>query len=365
MVEMDTEPVTSRESLVPVRAVAPSLIEKWVEGDTEKAVERMNTMVRMLEELRKAAIRSTYASDWIVHTTTDRDGNVVKQVGYLQDIGAERAAKCWGIEIGQPAIEREDFPDGTYSYHMIADAWSKVTGERLDYAEGSRWSGDDFFARQVKKEGDKIDPTDVRKAAYANLHGRAVRSLSGLNGVPLDMLKAAGVDVGRVVHVTYGGGTSSSGVGTSEMTIRWGNAKGKKLAELSEKDLAYYLTAEEKNLADPAKERFRKSTQTMVDALKGERDRRTKSAEQATETGTAAPEKPTDRAGKLTALHARLGTALGTDKRSMPKLLRSLTAELGAAKDSMQDLTEEDLDRLFATPDGVIEEHVAGLKEAK
>src|SRR3990167_11073384 len=180
MPDADTAPVTAPETLAPTRAGGASMLDRWVNSDPEAAIKRLETMVKMLDQLRIASIRATYPSDWVITTSVDRDGQIISQRGYLQDIGAERAGKVWGIEVGNPAIEREDFPDGTYSYHMIAEAWSKVTGERLDYAEGSRWSGDSFFQRPRDPDY-KIDPTDVRKSAYANLHGRAVRALSGLN----------------------------------------------------------------------------------------------------------------------------------------------------------------------------------------
>jgi hypothetical protein len=355
--EAGTDPVVDTEGLVPSRSGVPAPLDRWLEADPDSVVARVESRVRALEVLRVASIKASYPSDWLIHTSLDPEGNVIRQVGYLQDVGAERAGKIWGIEIGQPAIEREEFPDGTFAYHMVAEAWSKVTGERLDYVEGSRWSGDPFFAKQVKNEGDRVDPIDVRKAAYANLHGRAVRALSGLNGVPLDVLRQAGLDIGKVVHVNYGKGTSSTGVGGSEPTIRWGNCKGQKVSELSDKDLAYYVGAEEKSLADPAKEKYRKSTQAMLDALRGEQDRRKKSAEQAEETGTAAPAGGATRGQKLIALKKRLDTALG---KGNGQLLGDLLRALGANADSLSDLGDEDLDKLAGVPD----DEISALAEA-
>ena len=372
MPEAETPPVTDEHELVPRKSAGGSMLERWVEGDAEKAIERVNTMVKMLEQLRLASIRATYSSDWIIHTSTDPDGAVIKQVGYLQDSGAERAGKIWGIEIGSPAIEREDFPDGTYSYHLTAEAWSKVTGERLDYVEGSRWSGDAFFQRQVKNEGDKVDPTDVRKAAYANLHGRAVRGLSGLNGVPLEMLRQAGLETARLVHLTYGKGSSGAAVGTSEIVIAWGNAKGTRVADLSERDLAFYLKAYERDVADPAKAQYQKRNQRVLDALRVEQERRQRAAEQSKEAaGDDLPEFPSaaeaTRGQKLGQLQVRLRDALGRENhRKMGAFLRFLTRDLGREVQALSDLDDEEIDRILAVPDDELRE-IAGeaIGEAK
>jgi hypothetical protein len=277
--EIADEPqVTDDTALVPKRGTGQSMIERWMETGAETAMKRIETVLDMLARLRKASIAATYPSDWIIHTSKDADGNILRQVGYLQDVGAERAGKPWGISVGSPAIEREDFPDGSYSYHMLSEAWSNVTGERLEYIEGSRWSGAGFFANR-SGPNEKVDPTHVRKAAYANLHGRAVRALAGLNAVPLDMLTASGIDTGKVVMIGYdkgakGGESTGAAIGTADVTIGWGNSKGKKPSELAEKDLEYYLGAFQASIEDPDKKKWLKGNQRMLDALKTEKARR-------------------------------------------------------------------------------------------
>src|SRR3990172_393150 len=121
--EIASEPEVSDDTPLATTAQAgKAMVEQWIEHGPEAAIKRIETAIQMLERIRKASIAATYPSDWIIHTSTDSDGAVIRQVGYLQDVGAERAGKPWGIGISAPAIEREDFPDGTYSYHMIAEA---------------------------------------------------------------------------------------------------------------------------------------------------------------------------------------------------------------------------------------------------
>lgn len=362
MAEIETPPITTSEALTPVRSKNGSMLERWVESDPKAAIERIEIMVRTLEQLRQASIKATYPSDWIIHTSTDHEGVIIKQVGYLQDSGAERAGKVWGIEVGNPAIEREDFPDGTYTYHMIAEAWSKVTGERLDYAEGSRWSGDGFFQRG----GEKVDPTDVRKAAYANLHGRAVRALSGLNGVPLDMLRQAGLDITKVVHVTYGKGakggeSTGAAVGGGDVVVAFGNSRGKKPAELEDKDLAWYVKAYSENVADPAKAKFVKANQRVLDGLKAEQEKRSQAGAHEAETGTKASDEGTPRGKKVADQWARLTEIAGT---LASNLVRQITKDLGQERGGISELTDEELEKLTRTPDQVLKDVLAQITKA-
>jgi hypothetical protein len=371
MAETDTPPVTTEETLVPSKTVGMPLLERWVQSDPEAALKRVETMVSVLERLRLAAIRATYPSDWLIHVSRTAAGEIISQKGYLQDIGAERAGKIWGIEVSQPAIEREDFPDSTFSYHMVAEAWSKITGERLDYVEGSRWSGDGFFRKSVGAD-EKTDPTDVRKSAYANLHGRAVRALTGLNGVPLDMLRQAGLDISKVVHIDYekgakGGDSAGASVGDAEIVVAFGNAKGKRPAELEDRDLDWYTKAYEENVADPKKERFRKANDRVLQALRAEKHRRAQAVDHAAATGpkpaeSAPPAEPavSPRGKKIGDMYVRLTDACDNDQKVIAGVLRMVTTELcGAEKAALSDLTDAELDKLSGVPDDVLKKLAA------
>lgn len=357
------------EQLVVVRQAGPSMLERWVDGpEPEKNLARVDAMAKMLERLRLTAIQQTYPTDWVIHTTRDADGNVTKQVGYLQDSGAERAGKVFGILIGSPEIERDDLPDGTYIYKLQAEALSQVTHERIEHCLGSRWSGDTFFARQVKDEDDKVDPTDVMKAAYANLHGRAVRALAGLSAVPLDALEAAGINTRGCTFVGYdkgarGGQSAGATVGSADVKVGFGRSQGKSPAELEDKDLDWYLGAYEKNVADPERAKFRKANGAVLAALKAEKERRAQGAAHEQATGTKAPDagdggetgKPTTRGQKVATLNTLLIDA-AKDQRKVLPLLRTLTKDLcGQEIGSFQDLSEEQLDKCLAVDPKTLE----------
>jgi hypothetical protein len=348
----ENPPVTTEERLAVRRGVGTSLLERWVDADPKAAMERADTMTKVLEHFRQASIRATYPSDWIIHVSRDQEGTIVSQKGYLQDHGAERAGKVWGIEVGSPATEEKQYSDDTFVVLMLSDAWSKVTGERLEYCEGSRWSGDPFFKKSIGPEA-KIDPTDVRKSAYANLHGRAVRALAGLGGVPPEVLRAAGLDITKVLVVDYqkgakGGESTGASVGTPDITIAWGKAKGKKIGELTNDDLKFYRGAYERDVADPAKAQYAKSNQRTLAALTAEQERRVRAAEQ-----EQANDSTTGRPGKLNDLNTRLGDAAKAAGIRTGPLFAALTKEhFGADIERLSAVTDEQLERLNAIPEG-------------
>ena len=385
--EIAGEPEVSDDTaLAPTAQAGKAMMEQWIEHGPEAAIKRIETAIQMLERIRKASIAATYPSDWIIHTSTDSDGALIRQVGYLQDVGAERAGKPWGIGISAPAIEREDFPDGTYSYHMIAEAWSRVTGERFEYVEGSRWSGAGFFQRKsADGPNEKVDPTAVRKSAWANLHGRAVRSLAGLNAVPLDQLTAAGIDTAKVVMIAYqkgakGGESAGASVGTTDATVAFGKSKGMKVTELADNDLAWYAKAYAENVADESKAKYKKSNDRILTALRAEQQERERRKEQPAEArsepdtqagaptgGTVAEssQAPATRGGKINAVWSKLEAACGKDQKTYMKVIRVITGEWGNKRSSLTDLKDEELEQFIAIPPEILKTVVANLPESE
>lgn len=337
-------PVTKRRDVVP-------LLERMLTEGAGDVLDKIEQMTKALDTLRRYAIRATYPADWIIHVATGPDGSVIREVGYLQDCGAQRAGKIWGIQLTEPIVEREDFQDGTYTYTMMADAFSKVTGEQLQNVEGSRWSGDPFFKRSVGPE-EKVDPSDVRKSAAANLDGRAVRQLAGLNAVPLDILESCGIDPKKVVHVSYGRGakggeSTGASVGGSDIVIRWGNGKGKTIPEQTDKDLDFYLKAAKKDLDDPEKAKFKKNTERLIAAIATEIENRKKTKEQATETGEATPQHAKAKGQRMTELMSRLKASC--KEYNMIGFADVLFAVTG--KRSVSDLTEDEMAKVEGTSD--------------
>lgn len=366
--DADTPIVTEEERLVTRPPTSP-LIERWLEsGAGDLALERIEKMVGILSTMRRAAIVQTYPEDWVIHTTTDHDGTITKQVGYLQDTGADRAGKVFGVNIGRPTIERDDDPTSdAYTYRLVAAAASRATGETIDTVIGARWSGDTFFTRGLR-DGEKINPADVMKAAYANLHGRAVRSLCGLSAVPLGELAACGLDIKRCQYVGYakgsrGGESAGAKTGGADPTVAFGKGAGKTATELEDKDLAWYIKAYSENVADEGKKRFKAANQQVLDSLTAEQARRKKVAEHAEETGTEGLPAGT-RGQKLTDLRTRLMDVTKKDALLLSATIRMLSKEDGEVL-SLSDLTDAQLDRIARLDNKTLEAAVAAVKESK
>lgn len=360
MAEVETGTNGTDERELALTKPAGSLLDRWLHDERggEHALVMVDRMVAMLQKLRVASIGATYPSDWVVHVARDGDGNILSQRAFLQDIGADRAGKVWGIEVAQPIIEREDFEDGTYAYHMLADGWSKTTGERVENAEGSRWSGQKFFERQ-KSADNKIDPVYVRKAAFANLHGRIVRALGGLGGVPVEELKRAGLDVARCVYVDYGkgskGGESTGATtGDAEFRIAYGKDKGKALPELSDQQLQFYRGRTQAELGDPAKAKYSKKNERELALFDAEIARRTAAAQRPAGDDDAPIAKP-DRGARQTKLFKRLS---GHDVK-----IGDLLNTLVPGAHSLTELTEAQLTELEAKTDDDFRNAAAALGE--
>ncbi|MCK5318249.1 MAG: hypothetical protein KAJ55_10055 [Anaerolineales bacterium] len=142
---------------------------------------------KILETLRKAAIRATSPEDWLLFR--DKVGAVI---GYLQDCGCDRVRDLYGIEVqnvGRPEkVSGED--GGSFTYLIMGGGYCGITHQTVEAIEGGRSSTDDFVR---DKQGVELELA-VRKAARANLDGNITRELAGLKSVPLGELNEAWKD---------------------------------------------------------------------------------------------------------------------------------------------------------------------------
>jgi len=187
----------------------------------------------LIKDLRVFSIHLTHPTDWILHVTRDpSDESKYHVAGYLRDWGAQRIAPFWGISIvpgtlrtRRANIDGEPGHPATYILYAKADFVCQRTGLYFRDIEGGRWSGDEFFNRQLEKKG-FVNPLHVERAALANLHGTAVRQITGLTGVPEDVLKAAGLNTGQCIVVGYkGAGRARRGEAPEEGDVRGPNAR--------------------------------------------------------------------------------------------------------------------------------------------
>lgn len=153
-------------------------------ADRPDALEVIAARVKILETVRKAAIRATSPEDWLLFK--DRKGAVI---GYLQDCGADRVRDLYGIEIydiSKPEKKRIEASED-FMYLITGCGRCSLTHQTLESIEGGRSSRDDFV-RDL--DGVELELA-VRKAARANLDGNITRELAGLKSVPLSDLQDA------------------------------------------------------------------------------------------------------------------------------------------------------------------------------
>ena len=149
--------------------------------------EIIEARIRVLETARKAGIRATHPTDWILFKAKDDQGGQI--VGYLQDSGCERVRDIFGIGIENvQAPEKLAGADPNVFHYLVrGDGRCSLTGQLIEGIEGGRSSTDDF----CKDKTGAVLELAVRKAARANLDGQIVRELAGLGSVPLAELEAA------------------------------------------------------------------------------------------------------------------------------------------------------------------------------
>lgn len=169
----------------------------------EEYIAAMNTIM-------KAALKITTENDWVL----------IGGKPYLQETGATKVARVFGISIsiiGHPLVEVDSRGYKTYTYRakfMMGD------GQFIE-AEGSRSMKDEFFAgKDCRKKPDEIDERDVRLSAYTNCLNNGVKKLiPGLRGLSADDLAQAGFEMNKIGGYTFKagsrGGTDQNNADTS------------------------------------------------------------------------------------------------------------------------------------------------------
>ena len=177
--------------------------------------ERADKMVTALNKIMAAAIRVTTPKDWVMIGGTP----------YLQESGATKVARLfgigWQIHSGYPLVERDVDGYPTYTYRMTF-----TMGKQSIEAEGMRNARDEFFAgKKTDKDGndkkqksvDEIDLADVKRAAYTNCLNRGIKAiLPGLRNLDAATLEQQGVNVSGSGGYTFKTGTRGGNSGKAK-----------------------------------------------------------------------------------------------------------------------------------------------------
>lgn len=179
--------------------------------------DRADKMVSALNKIMRAAVKITSARDWVLIGGTP----------YLQESGATKVARLFGIGwkiLDQHAeYDQEGYP--TYHYRM-AFTMASATVE----CEGSRSARDEFFAgarydrdgnEKQQKSPDQIDLRDVQQAAFTNcLNNGIKRILPGLRNLDMAALEEAGINLGQARGYAFRDGSRGGrGSGKEESGI--------------------------------------------------------------------------------------------------------------------------------------------------
>lgn len=168
--------------------------------------ERAEQYITAMNKIMDAALKITSEHDWIL----------ISGKPYLQETGALKVARLFGISIqmlGDPVIECD--PQGYKTFTFKARFMLK---DQFVEAEGSRSMKDEFFAGKDKsKKPDEIDERDVRMAAYTNcLNNGVKRLIPNLRNIDVSTLEKAGLDVGKISGYTHKTGSKGGNSGKAE-----------------------------------------------------------------------------------------------------------------------------------------------------
>lgn len=180
-----------------------------------QVAERADKMVNALNKIMNAALKITTPKDW----------TIIGGSPYLQESGATKVARLfgigWKIADGSPFVDRDADGYPTYTYRMVF-TMGNITIE----AEGSRSARDEFFAgKKTDKNGnpkkqksiDEIDLRDVKQAAYTNcLNNGIKRILPGLRNLEVTDLERAGLNTKALKGYTFKTGSHGGNSGKSE-----------------------------------------------------------------------------------------------------------------------------------------------------
>lgn len=168
--------------------------------------ERAEQYVAAINRIMEAALKITNERDWCI----------IGKTAYLQETGASKIARLFGISIqliGSCIVECDAKGYKTFTYKarfMLRDQFVE--------AEGSRSMKDEFFSgKGYKKSPDEIDERDVKMAAYTNcLNAGIKRLIPGLRGLTITDLENAGLDGSKIGGYTFKTGSQGGNSGKAE-----------------------------------------------------------------------------------------------------------------------------------------------------
>lgn len=212
----------------------------------ESPIENIDNFELIINEAEKRIDYIQKCIDYSIKVTSINDWVIFNGIPFLEFDGAQKIANIFGICWSEIDLKEEKKTDenGKYvSFWGKAKLWFAKYPDRKIEILGGCTSRDKFFGiinGQLKELKD-IDLLNVKKKAIANILGRGIKALLGLNGLTLEHLKASGLDLENIASVTHKTGKKG---GTSKDIVK---------AELAEKIKCvclYMANGDKKKAAD-------------------------------------------------------------------------------------------------------------------
>ncbi len=180
--------------------------------------EQAEKYIVAMNKIMDAALRITNELDWVLIGGTP----------YLQESGATKVARLFGISIqliGKPIVEADAQGYKTFTYKARF-----ILKDQFVECEGSRSMKDEFFSKGKDglKSPDEIDERDVKMSAYTNcLNNGIKRLIPNLRNIDVATLERAKLDVSKMRGYTFKTGSkggNSGKAGDSGLTCSSCNA---------------------------------------------------------------------------------------------------------------------------------------------
>lgn len=161
--------------------------------------EQAERRIEAINRIMTASLKITNEKDWILIAGTP----------YLQESGATKVARLFGIgwSIENPILETES--DGHFTYTYKGKFF--MGGTSIE-ATGSRSSKDEFFTGKTNpKAPQDIDKRDVKMSAYTNCINNGIkRILPGLRNLTAEDMANAGLDCNKMQGYGFKGNSKNA-----------------------------------------------------------------------------------------------------------------------------------------------------------
>ena len=184
------------------------------ELDTEISMLSNDNLLAMAEQAERRIDAINRIMSASLKITNEKDWILIAGVPYLQETGATKVARLFGIgwSIENPILETDT--DGHFTYTYKGKFF--MGGTSIE-ATGSRSSKDEFFTGKTNpKSPQDIDKRDVKMSAYTNCINNGIkRILPGLRNLTVDDMAKAGLDCGKMKGYSFKGNSKNANTVTN------------------------------------------------------------------------------------------------------------------------------------------------------